>query len=105
MKVILINNPFYIKKPHDATIIKFQNCSKGFTIDGKKYLHKLYIHVILYVVQKVISNNMKIFIITLTKIELYDEPKKGKFTDTGILEVEPSSLALKLLSPAAEPNG
>lgn len=48
---------------------------------------------------------MKIFIITLTKIELYDEPKKGKFTDTGILEVEPSSLALKLLSPAAEPNG
>lgn len=41
----------------------------------------------------------------LTKIELYDEPKKEKFTDTGILEVEPSSLALKLLSPAAEPNG
>lgn len=48
---------------------------------------------------------MKILIITLTKIELYDEPKKGKFTDTGILVVEPSSLALKLLSPAAEPNG
>lgn len=61
MKVILINNPIYIKKkPHDATIIKFQNCSKGFTIDGKKYfIHKLYIHVILYVVQKVISNNIK----------------------------------------------
>lgn len=41
----------------------------------------------------------------LTAMELYDDPKKGICTDTGILEVESSSLAGKLMSPAVAPNG
>lgn len=38
-------------------------------------------------------------------MELYDDPKNGKGIDTEILGVEESSLAGKLLSPAAEPKG
>jgi hypothetical protein len=41
----------------------------------------------------------------LTYIELYDEPKKGKGIVIGICDVEPSSLAGKLLSPEAAPKG
>lgn len=38
-------------------------------------------------------------------MELYADPKNWKGTDTGILEVDPSSFAGKLLSPAAELKG
>lgn len=38
-------------------------------------------------------------------MELYDDPKNGNGTDIGILEEDQSSLAGKLLSPAAEPKG
>ena len=41
----------------------------------------------------------------LTNTELYEDPKKQKGTEIGMLEVEPSSLAGRFLSPAAEPKG
>lgn len=38
-------------------------------------------------------------------MKLNDGPKNGNGTDIGILEVDPSSLAGKLLSPAVRPKG
>lgn len=38
-------------------------------------------------------------------MELYDDPKNGKGTDTLILGVDSSSLEGKMMSPTAEPKG
>lgn len=48
---------------------------------------------------------MQYIINILTKMKRYDGPKNGNGTDIRILEVDPSSLPGKLMSPAVRPKG